>query len=214
MVFDLLSLSPKQTFAGPHPRGQSADLGYSRALRPGPVIQKSAFRDDAAKLDGVRRDAARDLLSAMENNPALERAIGQLQGRERTIQLVAGLRDEHRIRQDPNLRAERLVTFWNRLEHEHARTDEWGPRQEGVRLGLEARMENAARDLKRDPRAEAILRSRANELGLEPGSRLSRVLGERNIEKAMTESIRLSRGRRLSRGPTTKGPQHERFIGT
>ncbi len=134
MVFDLLSLSPKQTFAGPHPRGQSADLGYSRALRPGPVIQKSAFRDAAAKLDGVRSDAARDLLSAMENNPALERAIGQLQGRECTTQLVFGLRDEHRIRQDPNLRAERLVNVWTRLEQEHARTDEWGRSRRGCAL--------------------------------------------------------------------------------
>ncbi len=199
MVFDLLSLSPKQTFAGPHPRGQSADLGYSRALRPGPVIQKSAFRDTAAKLDGVRPDAARDLLSTMENHPAFERAIGQLQGRERTTQLVFGLRDEHRIRQDPNLRAERLVNVWTRLEQEHARTDEWGPRQEGVRLGLEARIKDVARNLKRDPRAEAILRSRANEFGIEPGSRLSRVLGERDIDKAMTESIRHTRGRGLSR---------------
>ncbi len=135
----------------------------------------------------------------MENNPALERAMGELQGRERTTHLVAGLRDEHRIQQDPNLRAERLVTVWNRLEQEHARTDEWGPRHEGVRLGLEARMKEVARDLKRDPRAEAIIRSRANELGIEPGSRLSRVLGERDIDKAMTESIRHTRGRGLSR---------------
>ncbi len=135
----------------------------------------------------------------MENHPAFERAIGQLQGRERTTQLVFGLRDEHRIRQDPNLRAERLVNVWTRLEQEHARTDEWGPRQEGVRLGLEARIKDVARNLKRDPRAEAILRSRANEFGIEPGSRLSRVLGERDIDKAMTESIRHTRGRGLSR---------------
>jgi hypothetical protein len=135
----------------------------------------------------------------MEINPALERAMGELQGRERTTHLVAGLRDEHRIQQDPNLRAERLVNIWTRLEQEHARIDEWGPRQEGVRLGLEARMKDVARNLKRDPRAEAILRSRANEFGIEPGSRLSRVLGERDIDKAMTEGIRLSRGRGLSR---------------
>jgi hypothetical protein len=135
VVFDLLSLSPKQTFAGPHPRGQSADLGYSRALRPWPVIQKSAFKDAATKLDGVRPDAARDLLSAMENNPALERAISQLPGRERKTQLVFGLRDEHRIRQDPNLRVERLVTVWNRLEHEHARTDEWSIEDADERRG-------------------------------------------------------------------------------
>jgi hypothetical protein len=68
-----------------------------------------------------------------------------------------------------------------------------------VRRGLEARMKDLARDLKRDPRAEAILRSRANELGIEPGSRLYRVMRERDIDKAMTESIRLNRDRGLSR---------------
>jgi hypothetical protein len=161
--------------------------------------QKLSFRDAADKLNAVRPNAARDLLATIRDNPAMARAMADLQGRERTAQLVQGLREEHRIQQDPNLRAERLVTAWNRLEKEHERTEDFGQRHAGVRLGLEARMRDVARDLKRDPQAQAILRSRGEELGVGPGSRLARMMSARDIDKAMTESLRLSRGRGLSR---------------
>jgi hypothetical protein len=161
--------------------------------------QKLSYRDAAAKLNAVRPDAARDLLAAMRDNPALERAMGELQGRERTAQLVQGLREEHRIQQDPNLRADRVATAWDRLELEHARISGWGPRETGMRQALEGRMKEMARDLKLDPKAQAILRSRGDELGMEPGSRLSRMMSDRDIDRAMTESLRRSRGRGLSR---------------
>jgi len=161
--------------------------------------QKLSYRDAAAKLNAVRPDAARDLLAAVRENPALERAMGELQGRERTAQLVQGLREEHRIQQDPNLRADRVATAWDRLEQEHARISGWGQRETGMRQALEGRMKEMARDLKRDPKAQAILRSRGDELGMEPGSRLSRIMRDRDIDRAMTESLRRSRGRGLSR---------------
>jgi hypothetical protein len=161
--------------------------------------QKLSYRDAAAKLNAVRPDAARDLLAAMRDNQALERAMGELQGRERTAQLVQGLREEHHIQQDPNLRADRVATAWDRLEQEHARISGWGPRETGMRQALEGRMKEMARDLKRDPKAHAILRSRGDELGMEPGSRLSRMMRDRDIDRAMTESLRRSRGRGLSR---------------
>jgi hypothetical protein len=94
--------------------------------------QNRALKNAADRLDAVRPGAANDLCAAIDNNPTLERVIGDLQGRERTVALVNGLRDEHRIRQDPNLRAERLVTVWNRLEQAQARTDEWGRRCAGA----------------------------------------------------------------------------------
>jgi hypothetical protein len=161
--------------------------------------QKLSYRDAAAKLNAVRPDGARDLLAAMRDNPALERAMGEPQGRERTAQLVQGLREEHRIQQDPNLRADRVATAWDRLEQEHARISGWGPRETGMRQALEGRMKEMARDLKRDPKAQAILRSRGDEPGMEPGSRLSRMMRDRDIDRAMTESLRRSRGRGLSR---------------
>jgi hypothetical protein len=161
--------------------------------------QKNTFKESCTKLEAIRPEAAKDLLAAMRHNPALERAINEQQGRERTGLLMEGLRNEDRIRQDPNLRAERLVTVWTGLEKEHSQTNDWDPREAGMRQGLEARMKDLARDLKRDPMAEGILRSRANELGIDPDSRLDRVIRERDIDKAMALSVQLTHGRGLSR---------------
>jgi hypothetical protein len=49
-------------------------------------------------------------------------------------------------------------------------------------------------DLKRDPQIESILRNRQKELGVSRGSRLDQVVRERDIDRAMTQSIRRTRG--------------------
>ena len=56
-------------------------------------------------------------------------------------------------------------------------------------------MKALTRELKRDAPAEAVMKSRARELGIEFGSRLERVLEA----KSEREAMRLERGLGLSR---------------
>ena len=163
-----------------------------------PVLehQKLALRDAGGALDAARPGATRDLLTAMEHEPATHQAMTGMQGRERAAQLVAGIQHEDRVRQDPNLKAERLVKVWNGLEAQHERLS--GRDQAEARGKVEARMKEVAGELKRDPQLESLMRSRSKELGIEAGSRLDRVVREPNIERAISHGIRRDRGLGMS----------------
>ena len=163
-----------------------------------PVLehQKVALRDAGAALDAARPGATRDLITALEHEPATYRAMTGMRGRERATQLVAGIQHEERVRQDPDLKAERLVKVWNGLEAQHERLSGWD--QAEARGKVEARMKAVAGALKRDPQLESLMRSRQRELGIEVGSRLDRVMQERDIERALDHSIRRDRGLGMS----------------
>jgi Ti-type conjugative transfer relaxase TraA len=163
-----------------------------------PVLehQKLALRDAGGALDAARPGATRDLLTAMEHEPATHQAMTGMQGRERAAQLVAGIQHEDRVRQDPNLKAERLVKVWNGLEAQHERLS--GRDQAEARGKVEARMKEVAGALKRDPQLESLMRSRSKELGIEAGSQLDRVVREPNIERAISHGIRRDRGLGMS----------------
>ena len=154
--------------------------------------QRIALRDAGSRMDAARPGAHEDLKNAVEHNPAVARALNSLKGRERAAQLVAGIRHEERVRQDPNLRAERLLKIWNGLEAEHRRLKGW--EHDEARGHVETRMKALVHDLKRDPQLESVLRNRQQELGIASGSRLDRAMRERDIERAMTQSIRRERG--------------------
>jgi len=160
-----------------------------------PVLehQKIALREAGAGLDRARPDATRDLLTALEHEPTTLRAMSGLQGSARAAQLVAGIQHEARVRLDPNLQAERLVKVWNGLEAQHAGLT--GRGQAEARGKVEGRMKELAGALKRDPQLETLMRTRASELGIEAGSRLDRVVRQRNIERAINPDIK--RGRTL-----------------
>ena len=163
-----------------------------------PVLehQKLALRDAGGALDAARPNATRDLLTAMEHEPATHQAMTGMQGRERTAQLVAGIQHEDRVRKDPNLKAERLVKVWNGLEAQQERLS--GRDQAEARGKVEGRMKEVAGELKRDPQLESLMRSRSKELGIEAGSRLDRVVREPNIERAISHGIRRDRGLGMS----------------
>jgi hypothetical protein len=154
--------------------------------------QRLALRDAGQKLDAVRPGAHADLKSAVEHNPDVATALRTMQGQPRTALLVSGIRQEERIRQDPNLQAERLVKIWSGLEAEHRRLKGW--KHDEARGKVEIRMKAFVADLKRDPQLESILRNRQQELGVSRGSRLDQVMRERDIDRAMTQSIRQTRG--------------------
>jgi hypothetical protein len=221
-MFDGLNLSPGRSRpeAGrptreraPEPAQRDAPDGLNRAVdryarawtdaarmreQNLPVLehQKLALRDAGGALDAARPGATRDLLTAMEHEPATHQAMTGMQGRERAAQLVAGIQHEDRVRQDPNLKAERMVKVWNGLEAQHERLS--GRDQAEARGKVEGRMKEVAGELKRDPQLESLMRSRSKELGIEAGSRLDRVVREPNIERAISHGIRRDRGLGMS----------------
>jgi Ti-type conjugative transfer relaxase TraA len=157
--------------------------------------QRLALRDAGQKLDAVRPGAHTDLKNAVEHNPEVATALRTMQGEPRTALLVSGIRQEERIRQDPNLQAERLVKVWSGLEAEHRRLNGW--EHDEARGKVEARIKAFVADLKRDPQIESILRNRQKELGVSRGSRLDQVMRERDIDRAMT-----ARSNETSKFPT------------
>jgi hypothetical protein len=150
--------------------------------------QKTAFREASLALDRVQQGASADLHNSLKFEPQFYQAMTSLQGKERTLQLRAALDHEARVRTDPNLKAERLVKDWRVLEAERERTS--GYENKDAREQVQARMRSIAGELKRDPQLESILQRRAQELGIERGSRLDRVLKAPTIEQALSLSVR------------------------
>jgi hypothetical protein len=91
------------------------------------------------------------------------------------------------VRQDPGLRAARLVKVWHGLEVLHARLGGWD--QAAARGEVEARMREVAGAL-RDPQLGPVLRDRAGELGIAAGSRLARVLQAPDLDQALRQGLR------------------------
>jgi hypothetical protein len=159
--------------------------------------QRTAFREASLALDGVQPGASADLHNSLTHEPKFYQAMTGLQGKERTAQLRAALDHEARVRTDPNLKAERLVKTWRVLEAERERTS--GYDNKDAREQVKERMRSIAGELKRDPQLESILQRRAQELGIERGSRLDRVLKAPTIEQALSLSVR-DLGRHRDRG--------------
>ena len=214
-MFDGLNLGigrPEAERPAPEPVQREAD-GLSRAVdryarawtdaarmraQALPVLehQKIALRAAGAALEAARPGATRDLLTALEHEPATSRAMTGMQGRARAAQLIAGIRHEERVRQDPNLRAARLVKVWTGLEAQHERLG--GRDQAEARGQVETRMKSIVGALKRDPQLESLMRARSRELGIGPGSWLRWVLQAPTVERAMERGIGRERGLGMS----------------
>jgi Ti-type conjugative transfer relaxase TraA len=163
-----------------------------------PVLehQKQAIGKAGAALDAAREGSTRELLSALRHDPAT-RAAMTLEGTERTARLIAGMEREHQAQRDPNVRAERAVAEWRKLEKEYGGLR--GFEQDGARGQIEERLKTLAGAIKRDPQVESILRARSRELGIERGSRLEKVIEEKNVERALARSVERERDRGLER---------------
>ncbi len=97
-----------------------------------------------------------------------------------------------RLRQDSRLQAERLAKVRKGLEAEYRLFK--GGEHDKTRGTVETGMKAFVVHLKRDPQRESILRNRQQELSIKSGSRFDLVMHERNIDRAMTQSIRQTRG--------------------
>lgn len=164
-----------------------------------PVLehQKQALDRAGAALEASRPGATRELLSALRHDPATGRAMAAFEGAERAAQLVAGMERERQAQLDPNVRAERTVATWRKLEQEHGRLR--GFEHDEARGRIEARMKALAGAIKRDPQMESVIRARSHELGIERGSKLDRLTEEKNVERAISRSVTRERDRGMER---------------
>ena len=158
--------------------------------------QTQELNDAGKALDAVRPNATRDLNNAMRFEPQTFQAMKELRGQERATELAAAIHHEGRITNDPSLRVERMAKEWKSLESRHDRLEGWQNNQ--ARKQVEGRMKDMARELKRDPQLESLMRKRSKELGIDMDSKLGRVMQAPSIERAIDSLVR-GRDRGLER---------------
>ena len=161
----------------------AADIGRMKD-KGLPVLahQETALRKAGETLDATRPHAARDLALAMRRDPKLiEQAAGGS-----TSGAARAMAEEQRVRLDPELRADRFVEGWQKMQQARAGMERKGNHDGVEKLGK--RMESIAGGLHRDPQLESVLRRRAPELEL----KLER---DRSIGQELTRSLEMGRDR-------------------
>jgi hypothetical protein len=164
-----------------------------------PVLehQKTELKHAGEDLDKHRPGATQDLHTALRHETRVFRSMTELEGAERTRGLLAGLEHEERVRRDPNLRADRLVKEWNELEAQRGQIKGWENYKTLEKV--QGQMRELAHEFKQEPQLELAVKRRAQELGIERGSRLGQVLQEKNLDRALSIAERdLGRGYGLS----------------
>jgi hypothetical protein len=151
-----------------------------------PVLdhQQTELKRAGEDLDSQRPGARQDLNTALLHEPAVMHAMRDSDGAPRVRKLLAGIEHEERVRRDPNLRAERLVKEWNGLEAQREELKGW--QHDAARDQVKGQMRELALEFKQEPQLELAVKRCAQEIGIEPGSRLGRVLEEPNLERALS----------------------------
>jgi Ti-type conjugative transfer relaxase TraA len=146
--------------------------------------QVMELQDARKAFEEVRPYGSHDAEAAYKKNPELasEAATGQVNRTVRALQL------ETELRTDPQIRADRFVESWQRLDRASQRQYQAGDIS-GYKSTRSA-MGDMAKSLERDPELESILEGRKRDLGIsfESGRRLG-------LELAFTHGIDLGRGR-------------------
>jgi len=164
-----------------------------------PVLQhqQTEFTRAGEELDRHRPGARHDLTTALRHEPRMVRIMMELEGVERSRGLLAGMEHEAQVRRDPTLRAERLVKEWTGLEERRKELTGW--QNDGAREKVKGQMRALAQEFKLEPQLELAVKRRVQELGINAGSRLGRVLKEPDLERALSIVERdHGRGRGLS----------------
>jgi len=146
--------------------------------------QMTELRDARKAFEEVRPYGPHDAEAAYKKNPELasEAATGQVNRTIRALQL------ETELRTDPQIRADRFVESWQRLDRASQRQYQASDIS-GYRATRSA-MGDMAKSLERDPQLESILEGRKRDLGI--GIDSGRSLGR---ELAFSHGIDLGRGR-------------------
>jgi hypothetical protein len=146
--------------------------------------QVEELQEARTVFEEVRPHGSHDAEAAYKKDPELahEAATGRVSRAIRALQL------ETELRTDPQIRADRFVGSWQRLDRASQRQYQAGDIS-GYRATRSA-MGDMAKSLERDPQLESILEGRKRDLGI--GIDSGRSLGQ---ELAFSHGIDLGRGR-------------------
>jgi len=148
--------------------------------------QVTELQDARKAFEEVRPYGPHDAEAAYKKNPELasEAATGKVNRTIRALQL------ETELRTDPQIRADRFVESWQRLDRASQRQYQAGD-MSGYKSTRSA-MGDMAKSLERDPQLESILEGRKRDLGI--GIDSGRRLG---LELAFNHGIDLGSGRSI-----------------
>ena len=159
-----------------------------------PHQTEALARADRA-IEGQRPSFGRDLDAALTHTPRLAHSTGTEAG---LAALIKAGQVESVQRVALETRAREAVRAWARLEraYEQAETkyDHLAQREIG------ARMEQFAKELKRDPQFDSVLRQRGQQLGVAEGSRLERVVQSMGIDRELRRKLGLRHSQGLGLG--------------
>jgi hypothetical protein len=132
-----------------------------RRMDLGPLEhQKTAFAEAGKALNALRPEGARDLLNAMNADPALidQAASGK------TAAAIRAMTLEGEIRVDMAQRADRFVAEWQQKSRQLQSLNRTGDYDAIHRV--QDSMVGMAKSLHRDPQLESLLRNRLKDLGI------------------------------------------------
>ena len=168
-----------------------AIIDASRMQRLGYDVQehqKVAIQKTGEALEAARPGSTGELASALRHDSATLKSMSETQGPERALRLVAGMERERKAQLDPNVRAERFVAQWNRLEAEHAKVRGW--EQRDLREKIETQMRGVAGEIGKDVSAQTAMREKPKDFGIEERSSLGRALREKDFAQALEQRIK------------------------
>lgn len=167
-----------------------AEQDFDRMQQKGfsPMPHQEAAREKAhTALNTLMPNAGRDLALAFSRQPELisEAASG------RTTNAIRAMQLESEIRTNPQMRADRFVSDWQRLHRQRELAFDAGKYSHAN--AATSSMGAMAKQLERDPQVDSLLRNRKIELGLH-------TRGSGGIGRELTEYLGLGRGRGIGIG--------------
>ncbi|MBW4091871.1 MAG: Ti-type conjugative transfer relaxase TraA [Proteobacteria bacterium] len=162
-----------------------------------PVLphQTAALAHADRALDGQLPGFGQDLQAALTQAPRLAEGAGTDAG---LAALIEAGRAARGAREKLEARAREAVRAWGKLERAYEQAgkkyDHLAQREIGGRL------ERFAKELKRDPQLDSVLRQRGQQLGVTERSRLARVVQSRGDDNEVTHELGLRHSRGLGLG--------------
>jgi Ti-type conjugative transfer relaxase TraA len=163
-----------------------------------PVLphQRAALEAGLAAIEAVRPGVRADVVATFSAQPGLAVAAAEgLAGREAAIAAIEATRAQRLVLE---AQAHEAVQRWAVLER-HYDQAERGYEREAATKAVSG-MEAFAKELKRDPQLDSLLRQRGREFGIEAGSRLDRVVHGEGWTRELTRQLGLEHGLRRSSG--------------
>ncbi|MBZ5786263.1 hypothetical protein LAV84_20680 [Rhizobium sp. VS19-DR104.2] len=153
--------------------------------------QKLELQGAGRQMEQAQPGSPALMASAARYDPDILKAMRAYTGRERVSHLIAGMEKEKALQADPNVRADRLINRWQELQTERQGLRGWP--HDKARGKVEGQMRQVSAQIEKDPQVEAIVRSRAQELGI------GNIRQEQTIAREIDRQISRGRSQGLER---------------